>query len=207
MAQPLGDPEPGLVFGITMPQKGFVPLRCTGVAQSVEGQRAVGIRVADLLAVAGNKVLQFRNGDMDLLSLRDKQLLTCRGMLQSAFQRLLYSFAKWNLPHLAAFSFNCEQAGFQDVSGSRRVDPHALVDSQASIPGHFQAAEIVKMLGFLADLYEFLKLALTPSAVYFSKRAAFQIILLVPRQAVPSVGNLVMPEADRRQVGFDGAGC
>ncbi len=54
-------------------------------------------------------------------------------------------------------------------------------------------------------MYELVKLALTPSTVYLSKGAAFQIILLVPRQAVPGIRDLVMPKADRRQVGLNSA--
>ncbi len=112
----------------------------------MESQRTMGIRVADFLTVADNEILQLCNGNMDLPTLRDEQFLACRSMLQSVFQRSPCGLAKWDLPHLAAFSLDGEKAGFQGVSGSRRVDSHTLVDSQTGIPGHFQTAEIVKVI-------------------------------------------------------------
>ncbi len=102
VAQPLGNSEPGLIFRVAMLQKGLIPFRRAGVAKSVESQGAVGIRVADFLTVDGDKVLQFRNGNMDLPTLRDEQFLACRSMVQSVFQCSPCGLAKWNLPYLAA---------------------------------------------------------------------------------------------------------
>lgn len=135
-----------VTFGYRAKNCSLIPFRRAGVAKSVESQRTMGIRVADIITVTEDKVLQFRNGNMDLLTFRGKQFLACRSMLQSVFQRSSCGFTKWDLPYLAAIPFDGEKAGFQSVSGSRRVDSHTFMDAQAGIPGHFQAAKIVKML-------------------------------------------------------------
>ena len=208
MAQQLGNPQTG-TEGTHAAVDGFlIGPSSVAVAQAVVGHGTGRILILNLGPHFIDVLLESGNGNISRHAVRDKQLVPPRRDGQQLFQFNGNTFIDGHGADLAALPFNGNSVFPERPFRSGRVNAETLMDAQSGVPGQAGDGGEVLVAVHHTGCQKSVELPDAPGAVHPAEAPALQLHrqFVVGGQAVFCPLNLVVKEADGRQVGLDGGG-
>ena len=177
------------------------------MAEAVEGHGTRRAGVLDVGPVGPNKRLQVLDRRMSFHVIRHKELMAAGRGLQMQLQAAHQQGMQRDRPDEAAFALDGDGPLPDRPGRDGRVDPEALMDAQARIPGQIEDRHIVLPAQAQRLRQHPGELLPAPGAVDAAEGAPLQrdLQLLIVGQLVFGV-HQVMKKTDGGQVCFDGAG-